>query len=399
MPMHPRNFVRLLAVVVAVALLAVSSTRSGAEELFAYSPGSHQQGELRYADGVPLLIVQGSPEEIGQQVGTLAGAAAKDLIRYPRRLLKARSADWAWSKLVQLGGLMQPQFPSGQRSELAAIAASAQLRRDEVIAANVMPDAYRMFGCSSLIVDASRSESGGPLLGRNLDFPSLQMLHRYSLVMVVRPHGKHRFASVGFPGLVGCLSGMNDAGLVLAIHEVSASRDGSAPFEREGVPYAMAFRRVLEECKTVEQAAALLRGVKRTTRVNLAVCDRQGGAVFEITPKTLVVRRGEKGMAACTNHFRSRELSVGRGGTRYRKLAACFAVRKVGVDLVARKLHEVHQGEQTLQTMIFEPRTLTLHLAIGGTPSSAQPLKKLELAELLSTEDSSQSQNASNVSP
>jgi len=39
--------------------------------------------------------------------------------------------------------------------------------------------------------------------------------------------------------------------------------------------------------------------------------------------------------------------------------------------------------DHTLQTMIFEPATLKLHLAIGACPSSAEPLKTLDLAPLL----------------
>ena len=50
---------------------------------------------------------------------------------------------------------------------------------------------------------------------------------------------------------------------------------------------------------------------------------------------------------------------------------------------VARKMHDVNQGPLTVQTMIFEPETLVLHLAVGDTPSSALPLKRLDLAPLL----------------
>jgi hypothetical protein len=47
------------------------------------------------------------------------------------------------------------------------------------------------------------------------------------------------------------------------------------------------------------------------------------------------------------------------------------------------KLHEVNLGRLTVQTMIFEPAPLVLHLAIGRCPSSAQPLRRLDLAPLL----------------
>ena len=45
-------------------------------------------------------------------------------------------------------------------------------------------------------------------------------------------------------------------------------------------------------------------------------------------------------------------------------------------------LHAASQGDHTLQTMVFEPAELRLHLAVGELPSSAGPLRTLELAPL-----------------
>jgi hypothetical protein len=49
---------------------------------------------------------------------------------------------------------------------------------------------------------------------------------------------------------------------------------------------------------------------------------------------------------------------------------------------VAQKMDEVNLGPLTIQTMIFEPASLTLHLAIGSCPTTKLPLKTLELAAL-----------------
>ena len=106
-----------------------------------------------------------------------------------------------------------------------------------------MVDIYRGgFGCSSMIVEASRSSTGGPLFGRNLDFYTLGILDKYGLVTVHRPKGKHAFASIGFPGIFGCISGINDAGLALAVHEVFLSKDKAPMFNPKGMPYTMCFR-------------------------------------------------------------------------------------------------------------------------------------------------------------
>jgi hypothetical protein len=237
------------------------------------------------------------------------------------------------------------------------------------------------------------------LFGRNLDFPTLGFLHEYTLVTVYRPKGKHAFVSIGFPGMLGCISGMNDAGLAVATLEVYATKDQSPRLDPKGVPYTLCFRRLLEECTTVAEAEQLLRSLPRTTMNNLAVCDKKGGAVFEITSRNVVVRRADDGLCACTNHFRSKDLCVAKEMIcdRYPRLldtpaeilaekiranGQAPALSRLGLADVARKLNASNQGDLTLQTMIFEPASLRLHLAFGKTPSSALPLKPLDLAPL-----------------
>ena len=45
--------------------------------------------------------------------------------------------------------------------------------RDLLIVGNTMFDVKKIGGCSTLIVEPDRSATGGPLFGRNLDFPTL----------------------------------------------------------------------------------------------------------------------------------------------------------------------------------------------------------------------------------
>ena len=56
---------------------------------------------------------------------------------------------------------------------------------------------------------------------------------------------------------------------------------------------------------------------------------------------------------------------------------------KVSIADVQKHLDAVNLGSFTLQTMVFEPATLKLHLAIGAIPASALPLRTLDLAPLL----------------
>jgi predicted choloylglycine hydrolase len=375
---RPPSRVRLLLVIL---LSATWSARAAEERVF--QEGRCDNAELKYVNQLPVLVVAGTPEEIGRQKAALTAAATKTLADYPRQLIERSSRKGRLPEYLIMSKALTPNIPADHREELRAFAEQSGIDRDLGILANTMLDLYRgAVACSSLIVDADHSAAKAPLFGRNLDFYTLGILDRYSLVTVHRPKGKHAFATVGFPGLFGCLSGINDAGLALAVHEVFLSRDGAAMFNPKGVPYTFCFRQMLEECATVEEAEKLLRATERTTILSLALCDPHGGLVLEMTPKSVVARRGSDGICACTNHFRSDELALLTWCNRYRKLILSRNLDQLDVADVAKKLDEVNLGRLTVQTMIFEPATLKLHLAIGSCPSSALPLNLLDLKPL-----------------
>jgi len=352
-------------------------------EPFRYTEGTHGKGALKYINDVPVLQLEGKPAEIGEQMAVLAAKPAGKLLGYPRDFLKRARLDAAWPLILTMGKGLLPHFPPDHLIELETGAKTAGVDRDLLIAGNTMFDIKKVIACSTLIVEPQRSATKGMLFGRNLDFPTLGYLNDFSMVIVCKPAGKHAFAVVSFPGYIGALSGMNDAGLALAVLESYSANDNSLRFDAEGTPYGLCFRRLLEECTTVAEAEKLLRTMKRTTRINLAICDTKTSAVFEITPKTIAVRQGEEGICACTNHFRTQELSTTTKCWRYPLLEKTREIEKPTVADVAKKLDEVNQGENTLQSMIFEPATLKLHIALGKPPTSALPMKTLDLTPLL----------------
>jgi hypothetical protein len=363
-----------------VPLVTLFAAAALAGTPFRYPEERRGAGELRYVQGIPVLTVAGSPEEIGTATGLLTKPAAEGLFGYFDDLLKRSRLDAAWPWLVRTSEAMLPRFPAAYRAELEAGVKAAGLPRDKVVVANCLWDIKKL-GCSTLFVAPDRSATGQPLMGRNFDFPTLGILQKYSLVIVARPDGKHAFASVGFPGLVGVVSGMNDAGLSIATLDVTAAGDGSPPFDLSGTPLILTFRRILEECTTVADAETLLKSVKRTTLMNLAVCDTGGtGVVFELTPKSVGVRKADDGICCCTNHFRTDGLAVDTRCGRFEALSKAKDSPKLGLKEVQERLHAANQGAGTLQTMIFEPATRTLHLAIGDGPTTARPLVKLEFA-------------------
>jgi predicted choloylglycine hydrolase len=346
--------------------------------------------ELKIVNGIPVLRVAGSPEEMGQAVGVLALKPARRVLQYPREMLQRLRGNFLWGTLTFTGKGMFHSFPDDHKKELEALVRAAGVDRDLVIAGNTFFDLAKMFACSAVAVQKEKSATGGPLLARNLDYPSLGYVHQYSLVTVYRPEGKLAFASVGFPGLVGVLSGMNEAGLALAVLEVPEAKGKQQDYDVKGVPYALCLRRVLEQARTIDEAQKVLEGFRRTTAINVALADRRGAAVLEVTPLKVVRRGPADGVCAATNHFLSAALRPEKVSDlddtlgRYARLSQVRTWKeKATPQMLQKKLDTVNLGTLTLQTMVFEPETLRLHLAIGKPPASKLPLRTLELADLL----------------
>jgi hypothetical protein len=368
--------------VFALFLVAISRV-AAADERFAFTPAETDGARLFYQDGIPIAVLTGAPEQIGRQHAALLAAPAKHVLTFPKRLVAEFGAEAYWPLMVGAANLLMRNAPERHQQEMAALVA-AGLDAGQIAVGNTLLELRRM-GCSVLIVEPEHSASGAPLFGRNFDFPTLGELDQYSLLIICRPEGRHAFATVTFPAAVGVFSGMNDAGLALATLDVYETADGSTAFNPTGTPLTLVFRRIVEECTTVAEAEALLRSIRPTTWMNLAVCDKESSAVFEITPKTIGRRDPELGILSCTNHFRTDGLRADDQCWRYELLAETAAhasSRPLDVEAVRKRLDRVNQGKFTLQTMVFEPSELAVYLAFGLPPTSDDELTRIELGPL-----------------
>jgi hypothetical protein len=364
-------------------LLVLCPATRGSEP-FRFPEGKHGEGELKYRNGLPVLIAAGTPEKIGEQIGVLAvKPAAAKMRALVKDAIQKRVGPVGWPLLVKACTGLFKKFPPEYRKEVEAMARGGGIDLELLVVANTVADVVHLGGCSALVVEPARSATGGSLLGRNMDTEALAGLVEASLVIIRRPARKHAFVSVTFPGLLACGSEMNDAGLVLAVNDVWRTKDGSPKFEPRGTPLIVAARGLMEDCATRADARRLLRNFKPTTTGCAILADRKGGAVYEVTPKNVVVRPAEEGICTCTNHFCSPELAVPMQRCwRYSKLQEYRKRPKLAVADVAKALDEVSQGKATLHSMIFEPRTLQAHITVGVGSAKERTRKTLKCKEL-----------------
>lgn len=163
---------------------------------------------------------------------------------------------------------------------------------------------YMLVGCTGLAAWGASSEEG-MVVGRNFDFWVGDDFAANRLLTFCRPDRGYGFVSVGWPGMVGVLSGMNDQGLVVTLH---ASK-GGLPLQ-SATPVSIVAREILQYAATIDEAVA----VAARRKVFVSECFMIGSArdgrcvVIEKTPGRQDVFTPAGDRLALSNHFRSGSL-------------------------------------------------------------------------------------------
>jgi len=188
-------------------------------EPFRYEAGKHGKGELKYVEDIPVLILQGIPEQMGEQSGVLAVRQAKPLFDFPRDFFLGECAKeilrtnpkwlkqgaqfkeaidagekFLWPLVQKYAASLAKNLPEAYRRELKAIADAAGkvVGHDQLVASNGLfdlehiPQSELLRGCTGVIITSHHSKTRGLLFGRNLDYFHFGYLHRYSLLMMYR---------------------------------------------------------------------------------------------------------------------------------------------------------------------------------------------------------------------
>jgi isopenicillin-N N-acyltransferase-like protein len=324
---------------------------------------------------IPVIEVAGPPEQMGEQHGRELGATIRDL---HDKYLKAYFASEGQRFLAMTAAAAFEQRVSPEHlAEIRAMAQASGVEPRQMLLAHCFLDLSPMTACSTVTLPASASPDGVARFGRNLDFPSFDVADKLSIVQIDRPQGRNAFMAVGWPGMVGVLSGMNEHGLTVANMEVD--RGMRLP---TAMPYILLYRTVLEQCGTTDEAIELIRKTPRQTANNLMVMDAQGErAVIEITPEKVHVRRApEAESLISTNHQRGDDReSTGRCDRFDCLLKESLGHRgKVDVRAIESMLAEVSQGKRTLQSMVFEPSNRVMYLSTGKN-AAKKPFHRLDL--------------------
>lgn len=325
---------------------------------------------------VKIVELRGDAAAIGQQHAAALGPAVKLLNeKYLGHVLADPLARG-------LAGVLAMSFEAKLRpehlAEIKSLAAAVPMGENEAMLDNSFLDLMPIVACSTLTLPADAAADHVARFARNLDFESYNVADKNSVVLIYHPDGRYAFATIGWPGMIGAVSGMNEYGLSLSNMEVTRGPGLVA----RGMPYTLLYRSILEHCRTVEEAIKLLQDTPRQTANNLMLMDAAGQrAVVELTPANVVVRRGQdKTALISTNHQRGQDADKPGLCSRYDYLHdhTRQIYGQIGPAEIVSLLEHVQQGNLTLQSMIFEPANRIVYLAVG-TLAADRKYAKIDL--------------------
>lgn len=165
---------------------------------------------------------------------------------------------------------------------------------------------YMLVGCSSFASWGENSADSSLIIGRNFDFYMGDKFAHNKLVSFYQPEKGYKFASVGWPGMIGVLSGMNETGLTVTINAAKSTMPTAS-----ATPISILTREILQYASTIDEAYAIARKRKTFVSESILIGSARDGraAIIEKSPEKTALYNGSGNQLICTNHYQSEAFS------------------------------------------------------------------------------------------
>lgn len=290
-----------------------ADTAPGAPVVLAYNSAS-----LERAGGIAVLRASGDAHAIGAAHGRLLAPLLPAMVRAMRPSIEGTVSDdgmlggwthdmrlaWRWRFIDDGLTDADARMIAGMTRGAAASGASLpfdDLIRDQAVVDVGVPsqttgerDQHRL--AHSLTVVASQSQAPARVwVGRTFSLSGLDDGGDAAVpvVSIVKPEGKFAWASVGWPGQVGVVTGINEHGIAVF---VDPTRTVDVRPARGARPVALLARSVLEECKTLDEAVKLIEGTPTLGAAVFVLVDGSTGKwlIVERTPTKAIAEKSPK---------------------------------------------------------------------------------------------------------
>lgn len=163
---------------------------------------------------------------------------------------------------------------------------------------------YMLVGCSSFAAWGSMSDDSTLLIARNFDFWVGDEFAKNKLVTIMEPESGYKFISIGWAGMSGVLSGMNEKGITITMNAAK-----STPPIRSKTPISIIAREILQYASNIEEAfnIASSRDAFVSESLLIGSGDENRAVLIEKTPESTRLFTTDGELIISTNHFLSKD--------------------------------------------------------------------------------------------
>jgi len=161
---------------------------------------------------------------------------------------------------------------------------------------------YMLVGCSSFAAWNGLAKDSAMVIGRNFDFYMGDDFRKNRVVSFYEPAAGYRFATVGWAGMTGVLSGMNEMGLTVTINAAKSSIPTSA-----ATPISILTREILQYASNIEEAYKIAGSRRLFVSESILIGSAKDGraAIIEKSPDRMALYESDSEYIISTNHFQS----------------------------------------------------------------------------------------------
>lgn len=286
-------------------------------------PGSpprltYGDASLTWVGPIAVLRAAGDPHTIGAAQGRLLGARVAASARTFQSTIEYAVDQGGWfggwthdMRVAWRHRFVDDGIPEPLRRALAGVvrgtaAAGAPVGYDSLLRQQAALDVgapapwtreralRRLSRGLTLVIPQPGAVPGKVWVGRSFALPGIadggDAIAAMPVVSFVRPAGRKAWAAVGWPSLVGVVTGINEDGLVVTVQPGQA---GDVRATRTARPVAMLARDVLEKAGTLDEAVKLIAETPTLGAASFAILDGRTGrwVVVERSPTHSAVRR------------------------------------------------------------------------------------------------------------
>ncbi len=164
-----------------------------------------------------------------------------------------------------------------------------------------------LVGCTSFAAWDTKTADGNLLIGRNFDFYAGDAFADEKIVAFVNPDKGKKFMMYTWGGMIGVVSGMNEAGLTVTIN----AGKSKIPLIAK-TPISLVAREILQYASNTTEAIAIAkkREVFVSESIMMGSASENKAILIEVSPKNFgVYEVSNSDQLICSNHFQSNAYS------------------------------------------------------------------------------------------